>query len=103
MASGCLRHIAIRKALANIAVITDKLGRLISWLRSKSGNELAYEEEPPLRSEHDNGVGPSRRATVRQGSAGPVKGLPEGKTPPAAEVSTHYEGDRPHGVRRHAR
>ena len=38
-------------ALANIPIITEKLGRLISWHRSESGNELPYKEEPPLRAE----------------------------------------------------
>ena len=42
---------ATRKALANITVITDKLGRLISWHRSEESNGLPHKEEPPLRSE----------------------------------------------------
>ena len=37
--------------MANITVITEKLGRLISWHRSENGNELPHKEEPPLRSE----------------------------------------------------
>ncbi len=35
----------------HITVITEKLGRLISWHRSENGNELPPKEEPPLRSE----------------------------------------------------
>ena len=42
---------AARKVLANISVITEKLGRLISWHQSDSNNGLLHQEEQPLRSE----------------------------------------------------
>src|SRR5689334_18352517 len=40
-----------RRGQANITVIAEKLGRLISWHRSENGNELLHKEEVPLRSE----------------------------------------------------
>ena len=37
--------------MANISVIAEKLGRLISWHRSDHPNGLLLKEEQPLRSE----------------------------------------------------
>src|ERR1700730_16488264 len=47
----CLQKSAKRKVLANISVITEKLGRLLSWHQSQNGDELPLKEEQPLRAE----------------------------------------------------
>src|SRR5436305_913284 len=43
--------IALREVQANMTVIAEKLGRLISWHRSDNNTEAPLKEELPLRSE----------------------------------------------------